>query len=292
MGESKMRKTIVVLALASFVIQECAIWAATPKRNPPPAPPPPNPATMSPAELARATPIPEGSIRRRQLGLNTRLLPDGRMEIYAVTKSRGAEKAGIQIGDILVSVGGYPIKKRIDLLDSVRSRAVGECVPVTIIRNGAQMDLNVELHFTDMEEPVYAIYRLLHEEKKVGLAVMGGEIINVKLTDRVALEQWAKGIKSNLIARWESRCLKTFGKEKGFSLVDRQAVEQIMKELNFGQSGMVTEEFRAKIGKTLGATHLLTLEFSRFGDSDVEKQRLIEIETGKVLVSSMRHAKP
>lgn len=209
-----------------------------------------------------------------------------------MTKGRGADKAGVQIGDIIVNVGSYPIKKRIDLLDSVRSHAVGAFIPVTVLRNGTQMVLNVELGFTDMEEPIHAIHRILYEDKKVGLAVMGGEIINVKLTDRVALEQWAKGIKSNLIAHWESRCLKAFGKEKEFSLVDRQAVEQILKELNFGQSGMVSEQFRAKIGKTLGATHLLTLEFSRFGDSDIEKQRLIEIETGKVLVSSMRHAKP
>lgn len=243
---------------------------------------------MSPAELARATPLLDGFVRRRQMGFNTQLRPDGRMEVVVITKGRGAEKAGIQIGDIIVAIGGLPIKKRIDLLDAVRNRSVGENVPLTIIRNGTQMDLGVELGFSDMEEAVYVIYRLLYEDKKVGLAVMGGEIVNVNLTDRVALEQWAKGIKSNLIARLENRCLKTFAKEKEFFLVDRQAVEQILKELNFGQSGMVSEKFRATLGKTLGATHLLTLEFSRFGGTDVEKQRLIEIETGKVLVSSMR----
>jgi len=247
---------------------------------------------MTPAELARATPLREGFVRRRQIGFNTRQLPDGKMEVIIVTKGKGADKAGVQIGDIVVAIGGYPIKGRIDLLDSVRSRSVGEHVPINIVRNGTPMDLNVELGFTDMEEPLYAIYRLLYEEKKVGLAVMGGEMVNVKLTDRVTLEQWAKGIKSNLIAKWENRFLKFLAKEKAFSILDRQAVEQVMKELNFGQSGMVTEEFRAKLGKTLGATHLLTVEFARFGDSDVEKQRLIEIETGKVLVSSTQRPKP
>ncbi|MFA6564191.1 MAG: PDZ domain-containing protein [Verrucomicrobiia bacterium] len=286
-----MRKTIILLALVILATGAREAWAASPSRKPQPVPPPPNPATMTQAELARATPLREGFVRRRQIGFNTQQRPDGKMEVVVITKGRGADKAGVQIGDIVVAIGGLPIKKRIDLLDSVRSRSVGERVPMTIIRNGEQMDLNVELGFSDMEEPIYALYRLLYEEKKVGLAVMGAEIINALLTDRVALEQWAKGIKSNLIGKWESRCLKALSREKEFSLVDRQAVEQILKELNFGQSGMVSEKFRATIGKTLGATHLLTLEFSRFRDADVEKQRLIEIETGKVLVSSMRSTK-
>ncbi|MFA5191753.1 MAG: PDZ domain-containing protein [Verrucomicrobiia bacterium] len=286
-----MKRAIILLALAVFATGTQEAWAASPSKKPQPAPPPPDPATMTQAELSRATPLREGFVRRRQVGLNTQQRPDGKMEVVVITKGRGAEKAGVQIGDIVVAIGGWPIKQRIDLLDSVRNRKVGEFLPLTLIRNGTQMDLNVELGFTDIEEPIYAIYRLLYEGKKVGLAVMGAEIVNTLLTDRVALEQWAKGVKSNLIAKWENRCLKAMSREKEFSLVDRQAVEQVLKELNFGQSGMVSEKFRATIGKTLGATHLLTLEFSRFRDADVEKQRLIEIETGKVLVSSMRSTK-
>lgn len=286
-----MKRAIILLALAVFATGTQEAWAASPSRKPQPAPPPPDPATMTQAELAGATPLREGFVRRRQVGFNTQRRPDGKLEIVSLTRGRGAEKAGAQVGDIVVAIGGWPIKQRIDLLDSVRNRKVGEFIPLTLIRNGAQMDLNVELGFTDIEEPIYALYRLLYEGKKVGLAMMGAEINNVLVTDRVALEQWAKGVKSNLIAKWESRCLKAMSREKEFSLVDRQSVEQIMKELNFGQSGMVSENFRATIGKTLGATHLLTLEFSRFRDADVEKQRLIEIETGKVLVSSMRSTK-
>lgn len=282
---------LLALAVLAFVPVDSSAASPSNKKKQPAPPPPPNPATMTQAELAKATPLLNGFVRRRQVGFNTQQRPDGKMEVVVVTKGRGAEKAGVRIGDIVVAIGGWPIKKRIDLLDAVRNRSVGDFVPLTIIRNGEQMDLNVELGFSDMEEPVYALYRLLYDEKKIGLAVMGAEISNVLLTDPVALQQWAKGIKSNLIAKWESRCLKVLSREKEFSLVDRQAVEQILKELNFGQSGMVSEKFRATIGKTLGATHLLTLEFSRFRDADVEKQRLIEIETGKVLVSSMRSTK-
>jgi len=286
-----MKKATILLALAILTTVACESWAASHSRRPQLAPPPPNPVAMTQAELSRATPLLDGYVRRRQIGFNTQQRPDGKMEVVVVTKGRGADKAGAQLGDIVVAVGGLPIKKRIDLLDAVRNKQVGEFVPMTIVRNGTQMDLNVELGFSDMEEPIHALYRLLYEEKKVGLAVMGAEIINALLTDPVVLQQWAKGIKSNLIAKWENRCLKVLSREKEFSLVDRQAVEQILKELNFGQSGMVSEKFRATIGKTLGATHLLTLEFSRFRDADVEKQRLIEIETGKVLVSSMRSTK-
>ena len=172
------------------------------------------------------------------------------------------------------------------MMDALAKQEIGVLVPVTVLRDGAKVDLLIETAFADGTEPVQFIRRLLYEEKKVSLAVMGGEVINVSIKDRLQLEQWSKGIKSNLIAKWEDRFLKGVTKEANFSLVDRQAVEQIIKELNFGQTGLVSADFRAKLGQTLGATHLMTIEFSRFGDADVEKQRLIEIETGKVLFSS------
>ncbi len=237
-------------------------------------------------ELSRTTPLADGYVRRPQLGYNVKPREDGQVEIVGVTKGRSADKAGIRVGDMLVAISGHPIKARIDLADSLANTRIGDFATLTVLRDGAKLDLPVEVGFVDTAEPLLAIRRILYEEKKVGLAVIGGEIINVKLTEPVALEQWAKGVKSNLIAKWENRFLKYFVNEKGFSIVDRHAVEQVMKELNFGQSGMVTEQFRAKLGKTPGATRLMTVEFSRFGDSDTEKQRRIEIETGKALARS------
>ena len=84
---------------------------------------------------------------------------------------------------------------------------------------------------------------------------------------------------------WESGFLNWFGQDPNFYIVDRQQVEKILKELEFGVSGIVSPEARNELGKVLGVTHLFVLSFSRFNNYDTQSRRLIEVETGRVISS-------
>lgn len=266
-GISEMRNAIIALVLA--ILASSGIMSAA-----------------TPREKAQTTPIEPGYVRRPSMGFAMQLRPDGQIEVTGVTKGQGADKGGMRLGDILVAIGGCPIKKRIDVLDALAKQEIGVLIPVAVLRDGAKVDLQIKTAFADWDGVVLFVKGLLYEEKQVSLAIMCGEAVNVTMTDPLQLEQWSKGIKSNLIAESEERFTKSLPKQSNFSVVDRQAVERVLKELNFGQTGMVSEEHRAKLGKLLGATHLMIIEFSRFGNVDVEKQRLIEVETGKVLFST------
>lgn len=235
-------------------------------------------------------PIPQGCIRRLFLGVSLMKLPDGQIQVDQLTKGKGAEKAGIRKGDIIKAIDGHYIKERIDLLDLMDKKELGDRVLVTIQRNGTKVDFDVEVGFGDVSPDGYVLQRILWEDKKVSLAILTGEFNNLTLNEPVQLEQWKKASRLVLLAKAENYYLNVFKLDKNFFLVDRQRVEEVLGELKFGISGVVSEELRAQLGEILGATHLLVIEFTRFGKAgggqeDVYIRRLIEVETGRVLAS-------
>jgi Trypsin-like serine proteases, typically periplasmic, contain C-terminal PDZ domain len=63
--------------------------------------------------------------------------------VSTVVPGRGAAKAGIQPGDILVSIDGRSIKGGDDLVNDISSRAIGSTIKLGYIRNGKQEVANV-----------------------------------------------------------------------------------------------------------------------------------------------------
>ena len=63
--------------------------------------------------------------------------------VAEVTKGGPAEKAGLQIGDIVKTVGGVPIKGPTELTRRIADIAVGEKVEVGVLRNGKMLNLTL-----------------------------------------------------------------------------------------------------------------------------------------------------
>ena len=63
----------------------------------------------------------------------------------AVTQDGPADKAGVQPGDVIVSFEGKPIRTPDQLIVSIRARAVGETVTLTIERDGQRRELQMTL---------------------------------------------------------------------------------------------------------------------------------------------------
>ena len=62
-----------------------------------------------------------------------------------VTDGGGAQKAGLQRNDVLVSVDGSPVKNMPELQDRVSRFRPGDAVPVVVLRNGKRIEARVEL---------------------------------------------------------------------------------------------------------------------------------------------------
>jgi serine protease Do len=63
--------------------------------------------------------------------------------VGTVTPNGGAAKAGIQVGDVLVSIDGRNIKDGDDLVNDISARHVGSSVKIGYLRDGKQNSANV-----------------------------------------------------------------------------------------------------------------------------------------------------
>jgi len=63
--------------------------------------------------------------------------------VSTVVPGKGAAKAGIQPGDILISIDGRNIKGGDDLVDDISARSIGSTIKLGYIRNGKQEVANV-----------------------------------------------------------------------------------------------------------------------------------------------------
>ena len=114
----------------------------------------------------------------------------------------------------------------------------------------------------------------LSQEKKVTLAVLDFE--NNSLADKEKMEPLSKGISSLIVSKMSSIESITF--------VERERLNDILKELKLEQSSSIDPSTAQQIGKLLGAQTLIVGSFMNFpGDIMRIDLRIIETETGLTL---------
>jgi S1-C subfamily serine protease len=97
----------------------------------------------------------DGRVRRAYLGLVS--MPEplpaplqqrfGRrsgLRVAEVVSGGPAARAGLRPGDLLVSAGGHPVQKAQDLQRLMFGEAIGQPLPITVMRNGALVDVIAE----------------------------------------------------------------------------------------------------------------------------------------------------
>lgn len=77
----------------------------------------------------------------KTLGLPTR---EGAL-VAEVFSGEPADKAGMKVGDVIVSVGGIPVTNVRSLLSAVAKQKVGKKVPVEVLREGRKITLTVTI---------------------------------------------------------------------------------------------------------------------------------------------------
>jgi len=91
---------------------------------------------------------------RPQIGINGRTIDEDLSDYYhipigvyilQVTPFSGAEKAGIQVGDVIIEIQGKSIKTIEELNDLKKSYKVGDVLKVIIIRDGVRKTINLKL---------------------------------------------------------------------------------------------------------------------------------------------------
>lgn len=68
-----------------------------------------------------------------------------KLKINKLSKENGAAKAGIKVGDVLVSAAGVELKKREDVLGVLKEKKPGDVIPVEVMRGDKKLKFDVEL---------------------------------------------------------------------------------------------------------------------------------------------------
>jgi len=69
--------------------------------------------------------------------------PDG-LRVAEVVSGGPADRAGLRAGDLLISAGGRPVQKAQDLQRLMFAEAIGQPLAITVMRNGALVDVIAE----------------------------------------------------------------------------------------------------------------------------------------------------
>jgi S1-C subfamily serine protease len=97
----------------------------------------------------------DGRVRRAYLGLvsvpeplpaplRERFGRPNGLRVAEVVSGGPAVRAGLRAGDLLISAGGRPVQKAQDLQRLMFGEAIGQPLPITVLRNGALVDVIVE----------------------------------------------------------------------------------------------------------------------------------------------------
>jgi membrane-associated protease RseP (regulator of RpoE activity) len=157
--------TVPALALAGLMLAGSAAWA---QRQPAPAP------NRKPAVRERIVLVDkdgkehvwdsEGTpVRRGYLGVGlTELTPelrehfgapeDAGVMVSSVEDGSPADKAGLQVGDIIAALDGKDIKSSWDIRAQVRELKEGEQVPITVYRDGKAQNLSATVVLRERPE--------------------------------------------------------------------------------------------------------------------------------------------
>jgi S1-C subfamily serine protease len=153
--------------------------------------------------------------------------------VAGLTEGGAAESAGIEEGDIIITVGGVPVNSSPELQEQVSKYRPGDKVVVAINRNGASKNVTVTLRNKDGDTKVV---------KNESVSTLGAEF------ELLSREEGAKlGIRNGVkISKLDAGKLRNAGIREGFIIqsIDNRPVsspDDIVNILNSKKGGVLIE---------------------------------------------------
>ena len=71
-------------------------------------------------------------------------------------------------------------------------------------------------------------------------------------------------------------------KTKHFKVIEREMMQEVLKEQGFQQSGCTTDECMVEIGRLIGVEKIIGGSISKVGDIYSVSARMVDVETGEI----------
>lgn len=210
-------------------------------------------------------------------------------EIISTEKGSPADIAGLQSGDIIKKMDGKVITSRYQAFRIYNAKSPEDIITVEIKRDDKLLNKQIRLDYIYMPYDFHVMMEMISREIPIRVAVVAGNMkFDVPSYQSEEIDRNKKMIITEVTNAIERGFIIRYKTQNNFSIVDRQYTETILRELKFQESGLVSKEYRNKLGEMLGATHLLIIDYTFIGDQ-IDKnyhyltRKFIEVESGKVL---------
>ncbi|MBK9247242.1 MAG: PDZ domain-containing protein [Ignavibacteria bacterium] len=100
----------------------------------------------------------------------------GGVKINEIVPNSGAEKAGLQAGDIITSLDGKSVSTHSDITGIIGAKKINDPISVTIIRDGEEQTITATLGSQKTRMTVRSFYTPNGENKSVELNLMGNTL--------------------------------------------------------------------------------------------------------------------
>ena len=107
--------------------------------------------------------------------------------------------------------------------------------------------------------------------------------VNKDMKTIAVLDFEADGFTSTEAKVITKRFTSNLNKRNIFNMLERAEMEEIIKEQKFQLSGCVSSECAVEVGQLLGVQLMQAGSIGRFGEINILKVRIIDIETGKIV---------
>jgi hypothetical protein len=226
-------------------------------------------------------------VEKVYLGANIILNRNNEIEIASVVGDSPLNKAGFLRGDIIFKIDGDEIKTKYQAFKIYDSKYPGDEMELTVKRKNEIITKSIKLTSFYMFNIMYLLTELIYKDVPIRLAIIPGKINLISPDETKAFDKYA----AYFVGMFESGFITGFRGHNNFAIIDRQKTDSILNELKFQESGLVDNTTRVKLGKMLGATHLMTIDLlSYISEANtidtLTTLRIIEIETGKNLSTS------
>jgi len=179
------------------------------------------------------------------------------VRVTQVYEESEAEAAGLRVGDMIVALDGDEIPasevQDVEVFPTmVRQRSIGSTVPLTVLRNGEELTVEVELERAP---------ELAREMKRYRDEAFEFEVRNVAFSDR-ALEKWPLDLEGVLVESVDQGGWSALGHLSGGDLlleIDGEKVSNV-KEVKAKMEGLAKKQPDSVVFQVLRGIHRLYLE--------------------------------
>jgi membrane-associated protease RseP (regulator of RpoE activity) len=214
--------------------------------------------------------------------------------VYSVLPNSPAEKAGLQAGDIILASNGAEIVKPVDFYNELYA-SPNKKLTLRIKRNNKELVVKAKADSYEIPPNAEDVFYVAKEiwkgnNFKVAIICDKAESFVHGPTQVAEKTQWERTMKSEQVNAYTAAFLKGFPNARNFSIVDRNNLDKVIKELKFQMTGAVDADTVKQMGKLLGITHILAIETNLYPKNSTAcklsvSRNLIEVETGRVVSS-------